>query len=138
MARSTPTNPPASAALGSPRVCNEAESADLRRLGYTEARGDVLYSVAEGWWSIDPGECSDLRSNLLGFRPVYFYAETEDGYDRWFPQTNIGTRRFCINSDEHFDHEPRTIARIRGRTCATGGSAASTPSEPGAARPRRR
>jgi len=89
---------PAHAALN---VCNK--TAKPARLA--AGRFDGMAWISEGWWTIAPGQCSEVVPGKLNARYYYLYA-SDGGAGSW-----DGSRNFCISADDKF--------QIRGRgNCA--------------------
>ena len=56
-------------------VCNETEFTQSLSFGYDGADG----WTSEGWWNIDPGECSTPALDGVNRRYVYYRAEVDGG-----------------------------------------------------------
>ncbi|TNJ45543.1 DUF1036 domain-containing protein [Phaeobacter sp. B1627] len=70
------------------RICNETGRKTFASIGYKE--GDAW--VSEGWWTIQPGECSIPIVGDLKNRYYYIRAESETG--NW-----TGDYSFCYIND---------------------------------------
>ncbi|MDF0596645.1 DUF1036 domain-containing protein [Psychromarinibacter halotolerans] len=72
------------------RFCNETEHVQSVAIGYS---GDRDW-MSEGWWNIDPGECSTVVGGNLTKRYYYYRAEVNAG------DFAGGTFNFCTTPEE--------------------------------------
>ena len=80
---------PSEAALN---VCNKTAHAVKLALG----RFDGAVWSSEGWWTLQPRQCSAIVTGRLLARYYYIYA-TDGGAGGW-----TGSRAFCVVADEKF------------------------------------
>ena len=74
-------------------VCNQYRELIYVAYGYD----DGIDWVSEGWWSVDPGQCTVVYSGAIPYRYLYLYGETEDGATTW-----TGTQPLCIEPNNGF------------------------------------
>src|SRR5690606_37142205 len=55
-------------------VCSQHRELIYVAYGYD----DGVDWVSEGWWSVDPGQCTVVYSGAIPYRYLYLYGETED------------------------------------------------------------
>lgn len=74
-------------------VCSQYRQVIYVAYGYYDG-SDYL---SEGWWSVDPGQCTLVYQGPLPQRFMYLYGENEDGSTVW-----SGTQPFCIEPNNGF------------------------------------
>lgn len=85
-------------------ICNQYKETIFAAYGYNNGTD----WVSQGWWQIDPGQCSALISGALTNRYYYVYADTDNGDYYWG-----GDYMFCI-------HKPNEFEIIGDTDCHTG------------------
>ena len=82
------------------QICNYTDYVIYGAIGYYE--DDT--KTSEGWYRVRPNRCTTLAEEVDG--PIYLYAQTPDGDERWIPREGYATRRFCtsyeVNEDYYF------------------------------------
>ena len=74
-------------------ICNYTDSIVYGAVGYY----DEDEKITEGWYRVRPDRCTTLAEGVDG--PIYLYAQTRDGDERWLPREGYATRRFCTSTD---------------------------------------
>lgn len=77
-------------ALADFRICNQTPFSTHASIGYKE--GDEW--VSEGWWSIEPGECTTPVAGDLKNR--YYYIRAENEKANW-----TGDYHFCYTNEAY-------------------------------------
>jgi uncharacterized membrane protein len=88
-------------------ICNYTDYNIYGAIGYY----DDGQKISEGWYRVRPNRCTTLGEELDG--PIYLYAQTRNGDERWVPREGYATRRFCTSYEVDEDYY------IRGSDCDT-------------------
>ena len=84
------TSRPASADF---TVCSQYRELIYVAYGYDDGAG----WVSEGWWGVDPGQCTVVFAGAIPERFLYLYGENADRSVAW-----SGTQPFCIEPNNDF------------------------------------
>ena len=106
----------ASEASAQLEVCNQTETKHSVSIGYKDGEN----WVSEGWWGVDPGDCSTVISQDLDLR-YYYYHPSAKGHDY------EGAYTFCVESNAYTiigdtDCEKRGYRKERFLEADTGGN----------------
>jgi uncharacterized membrane protein len=81
------------------QICNYTNSSIWGAIGYYD---EDSKKISEGWYRVPADRCTTLGEHLDG--PIYLYAQTRDGDERWIPREGYATRRFCTSYDVDEDY----------------------------------
>ena len=77
-------------------ACNETEDTVSFSVGGFDSETDGFQWRSEGWWTLDPGECTDYTLSMFHDRHLFIHGDGGGG--NW-----TGEYLFCVNSENAFD-----------------------------------
>jgi uncharacterized membrane protein len=90
----------ATAAQADFRVCNKTDDKLNASVGY---KHDDYGWTSEGWWSVNPGECTRILNGHLSQRYIYVYAMSDHGVWEAQKEEQDGGY-FCISKTKFTFH----------------------------------